>query len=1045
MSIPPATPLPVAVRAYAPPPQRRREQIEPSEHTVIFDTETTGDTAQALRFGAFQVRLAGEMLRAGVFYEPEILRAAELELLAGYARSHDLELLTRDEFADDIFYTYVADLGGICIGFNLPFDISRIAINHVRPSGRNRNGFSFEISRDEQRDRVRVVHRSSTSAQIEFAPRHKRRANDLRGHFVDVRTVARALTGTSHSLASLTEHLQTNTRKSASEEHGVGLAETYIDYAVGDPQATWECYAILSARYESYRLTQTPLTRVSSEATVGKGCLREMGVVPWQQTQPGFSPEMIGQIISSYSGGRAEVRARKTVVEIAHCDFKSMYSTVCALQGLWSFVIANGMETYDATDEVLDLLEHTTTEDWRHSNKWKSLHAIVEVQPDGDFFPVRAQYGGEEQYGVGQNYLSSSSGETFYFTLADCISSKLRTGKAPTVVRAVGYRALQPQWGLRQFDIAGNPDYRVDPYTEDFYARLIDLRAEVKQQAKHERRQGNDALANQLDAEQQALKITASATSYGIFIELNPEELDKPGLTDCYGLDGEGFQAVVRRYEQPGRFFHPLLATLITGAARLMLTIAELLADRQGLDWAFCDTDSLAFIRPTGMTRDHFDVAVNDVREWFGALSPYEVSGDLLELEDTNYRLRNGKGTGPREPLYCYAISPKRYVLFNLNTGGTPILRKVSGHGLGHLLAPYEEHEAPASIPEPQASLRDLEAPRWQHDLWYRIVEADLAERDVDLSDMPGLNRPAMASCAVTTRAVERWFQKHNRRRKTYAEKTRPFGFLITPTVTSFAKPLGNAGQLFHLVAPYEKHPDQWLDLEYIDIYSGATFQISTERYDERTAQAQSYRTLFRRYVDHADPKRLGSEGTPCRQSTRGMLEPRHVDAFHIEQIGKETNQLERVQAGIAHENQEIYTHYTSPKRDTWRTLTVPVLNIMPRAELLARAPLHDTALRDVLAGRAQPHPSARGQLERIAIRHAREQLASHGHDSVSRHPLAALHTLASQQQQKHRCPTCATDLDSARATYCSDACRQAAYRQRTISGAGSARKSGKP
>jgi hypothetical protein len=52
--------------------------------------------------------------------------------------------------------------------------------------------------------------------------------------------------------------------------------------------------------------------------------------------------------------------------------------------------------------------------------------------------------------------------------------------------------------------------------------------------------------------------------------------------------------------ENPGDFFHPLLGTLITGAARLMLAITERLLIDEGLDWVFCDTDSMAFAVPTG-------------------------------------------------------------------------------------------------------------------------------------------------------------------------------------------------------------------------------------------------------------------------------------------------------------------------------------------------------------------------------------------------------------------------------------------------------------
>jgi hypothetical protein len=58
--------------------------------------------------------------------------------------------------------------------------------------------------------------------------------------------------------------------------------------------------------------------------------------------------------------------------------------------------------------------------------------------------------------------------------------------------------------------------------------------------------------------------------------------------------------------EKPGSFFHPLLATLITGAARLLLTTVERLSWDAGLDWAICDTDSMAIAKPDGMDHQTF-------------------------------------------------------------------------------------------------------------------------------------------------------------------------------------------------------------------------------------------------------------------------------------------------------------------------------------------------------------------------------------------------------------------------------------------------------
>jgi hypothetical protein len=130
--------------------------------------------------------------------------------------------------------------------------------------------------------------------------------------------------------------------------------------------------------------------------------------------------------------------------------------------------------------------------------------------------------------------------------------------------------------------------------------------------------------------------------------------------------------------EAPGRYFHPLLATLIPGAARLMLAITEQLLVDTGLDWAFCDTDSMAIAKPEAMGQETFYARAKSVAEWFTPLNPYEVKGPLLKIEEVNYAI----GSKELAPLCCLAISSKRYVLFNLDEQRQPIIRKASAHGL---------------------------------------------------------------------------------------------------------------------------------------------------------------------------------------------------------------------------------------------------------------------------------------------------------------------------------------------------------------------------
>lgn len=63
----------------------------------------------------------------------------------------------------------------------------------------------------------------------------------------------------------------------------------------------------------------------------------------------------------------------------------------------------------------------------------------------------------------------------------------------------------------------------------------------------------------------QSTKILVNSLSYGIFIELNPE--DKKSECQVYGL--ENFPTKENRLEKLGKYFHPLLGAMITSGARL--------------------------------------------------------------------------------------------------------------------------------------------------------------------------------------------------------------------------------------------------------------------------------------------------------------------------------------------------------------------------------------------------------------------------------------------------------------------------------------------
>src|SRR5258706_7650334 len=85
----------IMLRAYAEPPHKerwsRRKPLNSSGYELIFDTETTADASQRLRFGVYQVRVNGFPIEQGIFFHPKEQHQGDIELLKDYAGRHGLE------------------------------------------------------------------------------------------------------------------------------------------------------------------------------------------------------------------------------------------------------------------------------------------------------------------------------------------------------------------------------------------------------------------------------------------------------------------------------------------------------------------------------------------------------------------------------------------------------------------------------------------------------------------------------------------------------------------------------------------------------------------------------------------------------------------------------------------------------------------------------------------------------------------------------------------------------------------------------------------
>ena len=264
-------PLVIDVRAFVPPLTPRKNthnktrKSGTSEFTLVFDIETTTDAAQQMRFGVYHLFKGIELVERGFFVDTETMNEAEQAMLSAFATAHGIEFMTRAEFVENVFYGKGYDFRATIVGFNLPFDLSRLAIGHASARGKTmRGGFSLQLSPHWWRTRVQVKHLSGRAALIQFTKpkrrhdsrgmRNRRMTTTVRrGAFVDVKTLAAALTSRSFTLKGLADFLQTDHRKLSTDEHGGPLTEAYVAYAMQDVLVTWECYRLLLLKFEIIR------------------------------------------------------------------------------------------------------------------------------------------------------------------------------------------------------------------------------------------------------------------------------------------------------------------------------------------------------------------------------------------------------------------------------------------------------------------------------------------------------------------------------------------------------------------------------------------------------------------------------------------------------------------------------------------------------------------------------------------------------------------------------------------------------------------------
>jgi hypothetical protein len=1001
--------LPIAVRVY---PQVRSAKLENArssarprkawkrpEAMLVFDTETRIDATQRLTFGGYRFIVGGECLEEGLFYGDD-LPEQDRKILEEYVFTHPVEavnkklrLLTRCTFLKK-FYQAVYQGRCLLFGFNLPFDLSRVAYDFAPARGRFAGGFSLGIwsyidkmgreQANQYRPRIAIKHIDNKRALKGFTARNNPDTTDLipeesengksekgyifRGHFLDLRTLAFALTDRGYSLESACEAFGVKHGKQRADHHGE-ISEEYIDYNRRDVLATAELAEKLLEEYDKHPITLQP-TKAYSPASIGKSYLQAMGINPILERQPDFPKTYLGYAQSAFFGGRTSAHIRKIPVPVVYTDFLSMYPTVNSLMGLWKFVTAEKIKIIEHCQaEIMEFLAKLSANDLFTPATWKHLMAFVRIIPEDDILPSRSKYSAESNdWQVAVNYISSGADDSqnaLWYSLPDIVASVILNGRIPKIIDAF---RLEPVGTLPELNpIRLRGIIEVDPREQDFFKVVIEER---KRSASR-----NDISRTEKDRLNKALKVLANATSYGIYAEMNQQESDEKINVTCHGIDLDPFTCRVAHPDVPGKYCFPPLASLITGGARLMLALLENCVCELGGTYAMEDTDSMAIVAtkrgglipcPGGPYRTKDGCLeikalswkqVEQITKLFAALNPYDhtaIPGSILKIEDDNFDPK----TGQQRQLYCLAISAKRYVPFLRDKNGIPALLRKGGnndvdrwseHGLGHLLNPTD----------PESEDR-----QWTEQVWLNMIR-----RALDLpTQKPGFeDRPAIGRVTVSSPAVMRPLEALNEG-ENYVAQIKPFNFLLTCHVKAFGHPSGIDTEHFHLIAPYQTDPRHWTKMEWIDQYSGKRYRITTAGHhgSRCTARVKTYGDVLREYEFHPESKCADADGNTCEKQTVGLLKRRHICIDQIKYIGKESNNLEAVDAGLIHSEQSVYTEYTDTRRDEWQTKTLPALKTLPLSRLIEESGLSRRALRDIRAGRSRPHP--RNQVQLMAI-----------------------------------------------------------------------------
>ena len=285
-------------------PAIRNTELKWPQHALVFDCETRITTDQALTFGFWRF---GELRNGiyeckgeGIVHDDSELAERELNILSEYARttkpdtdddgSDRLRLCCRSKFISEVL-GWAIQGKALIVGFNLPFDLSRLALDWetaknggwslILSQWRNPENGQLKASKYFPRVVIKALNSKTAIIHSTRAPvsepgiRSKRVILWPAARFLDLRTPLWALRNRSYSLKTACKEFNIPSKLEHKPSGRVSREE--IEYCRQDVRATVGLLNAVKKEYDLHPFSLGP-DKMFSPASVAKAYLEKLNI-----------------------------------------------------------------------------------------------------------------------------------------------------------------------------------------------------------------------------------------------------------------------------------------------------------------------------------------------------------------------------------------------------------------------------------------------------------------------------------------------------------------------------------------------------------------------------------------------------------------------------------------------------------------------------------------------------------------------------------------------------------------------------------------------